>query len=173
MTNRTIVFQVLSFFAYVLVQVIFLRNVVLFDTAFCFIYVGFLLFLPLETNRPLLMLLGFITGICVDVFYDSIGIHAAACVFTMFIRNIWLNRIVPQGGYDPGMIPSIRSNGWQWFFIYIVPIVFLHNTVLIFTEAATFSLFGFSMMKVLMTTIFTVVVLVVFQVMFYSAKRAI
>ena len=171
MTNRSIIFQVISFFAYVLVQVIFLRNVVLFDKAFCFIYVGFLLFLPLETNRPLLMLLGFVTGFAIDIFYDSLGIHAAACVFIMFVRNIWLNLITPQGGYDAGMVPSIRSSGWQWFMMYMVPLVFLHHMILFFTEASGFHLFGFTMMKVLMSTLFTVVTLLISQILFYSAKR--
>ena len=171
MTSRSIIFQVLSFFAYVLVQVIFLRNVVLFDMAFCFIYVGFLLFLPLETNRLLLMVLGFLTGFIVDIFYDSLGIHAAACVFIMFVRNIWLNSITPQGGYDAGMVPSIRSNGWQWFFMYLIPLVFLHHAVLFFVEASGFSLFGFTMMKILMSTLFTVVALMISQILFYSAKR--
>ncbi len=171
MTNRSIIFQVISFFAYVLVQVIFLRNVVLFDKAFCFIYVGFLLFLPLETNRPLLMVLGFLTGFFIDIFYDSLGIHAAACVFIMFVRNIWLNLITPQGGYDSGMVPSIRSSGWQWFMMYLVPLVFLHHVVLFFAEAAGLHLFGFTMMKVLMSTLFTVVALLISQILFYSAKR--
>jgi hypothetical protein len=117
------------------------------------------------------MLLGFATGFVVDVFYDSLGIHAAACVFIMFVRNIWINMITPQGGYDMGMVPSIRSNGWQWFFTYIIPLVFLHHSVLLFTEAATFSHFGFTMMKVLMSTLFTVVALMVSQILFYSAKR--
>ena len=171
MTNRSIIFQVLSFFAYVLVQVLFLRNIVLFDKAFCFIYVGFLLFLPLETNRPLLMLIGFATGFIVDIFYDSLGIHAAACVFIMFVRNIWLNLITPQGGYDAGMVPSIRSSGWQWFMMYLVPLVFLHHVVLFFVEASGFQLFGFTMMKILMSTLFTVVALLISQVLFYSAKK--
>ncbi|MEJ2003701.1 MAG: Rod shape-determining protein MreD [Cyclobacteriaceae bacterium] len=171
MTNRSIVFQVVSFFIYVLVQVLFLRNVVLFDKAFCFIYVGFLLFLPLETNRSLLMLLGFVTGFAVDIFYDSLGIHAAACVFIMFIRNIWINMITPQGGYDVGMVPSIRSNGWQWFFMYITPLIILHHAVLFFTEASGFSLFGFTMMKVLMSSLFTIIALMITQILFYSAKR--
>ena len=47
--SRTGIWQFLSFFIYLLVQVVLMKNLVLFNTAFCFIYIAFILFLPIET----------------------------------------------------------------------------------------------------------------------------
>ena len=82
--SRSVILQVISFFLYLFFQVLILKNVVLFDTAFCFLYLGFLLLLPVETNPLVLMGVGFLLGFSVDMFYDSLGIHAGAAVFIMY-----------------------------------------------------------------------------------------
>ncbi len=165
------IFQITSFFLYVLVQGLLLQNVVAFDVAFCFAYVAFLLCLPVDSNALLLLGMGFLTGLSVDIFYDSVGMHAAASVLIMFVRNYWLNTITPQGGYDIGVAPNIDLNGWQWFLGYILPLIFLHHTALFFIESASFSLFWFTLLKVFASTIFTVIVIVIIQFLFYRSKR--
>ncbi|HNT49572.1 MAG TPA: rod shape-determining protein MreD, partial [Cyclobacteriaceae bacterium] len=60
--SRSGIIQVVLFFVYLLVQVLLLRNLVLFNTAFCFLYIAFILLLPIETNSLILMLAGFLLG---------------------------------------------------------------------------------------------------------------
>ena len=48
--SRISILQIIAFFIYLLYQVLILQNVVLFHTAFCFLYVAYLLVLPVETN---------------------------------------------------------------------------------------------------------------------------
>ena len=172
MGSSKFILQVVSFFAYVLLQSMMLQNVVLFDSAFCFLYVAFVLLLPVDMSVIALMVIGFVTGFTVDIFYNSIGIHASACVFIMFIRNYWLNLITPQGGYDSGATPSIELNGGQWFFGYAIPLVFIHHLILFFVEAFGFGLFGFTLWKALLSTIFTMVVILIVQFLFYKRKRS-
>ena len=87
---RLNVIQAVAFFIYLFYQVLILKNIVLFHTAFCYLYVAYLLFLPVESNPMLLMLAGLTMGVAMDVFYDSLGLHASACVFIMYVRNYWL-----------------------------------------------------------------------------------
>ena len=115
--------------------------------------------------------MGFITGLAVDIFYDSLGMHAAACVFIMFIRDYWLYSITPQGGYEVGSIPSINLGGWQWLIAYIAPLIFIHHIFLFFIEAAGFGLFWFTFYKVLLSTLFSVVVIILVQYLYYRGKR--
>lgn len=172
MGSSKVIVYVISFFAYILLQSMILQNVVLFDSAFCFLYVAFILLLPVDMSVLALMALGFITGFTVDIFYNSMGIHASACVFIMFIRNYWLNLITPQGGYDSGAMPSIELNGWQWFFGYALPLVLVHHLILFFVEAFGFGLFGFTLWKALLSTIFTMVIILIVQFIFYKRKRS-
>ncbi len=171
MINSSTILQFIAFFIYVLVQVVLLQNVILFDTAFCFLYIAFLLLLPVDMGKLGLMALGFVTGFIVDIFYDSLGIHAAASVAIMYLRNYWLNLITPQGGYDSGTSPTIDQNGWQWFVGYILPLVFIHHLILFFIEAYGFGLFGFTLLKAIMSTLFTTMVIIIVQYVFYKRKR--
>jgi hypothetical protein len=162
--------QIISFFIYLMYQVLILKNIILFNTAFCFLYVAYLFFLPVESNNLVLMLLGFLMGVCIDFFYDSIGLHAFACVFVMYIRNYYLSAITPQGGYDSNATPSIAANGMQWFLVYTIPLVFLHHSVLFFVEAGGFGMFWFTLWKVITSTMFTTLVTVIVQYLFPSGR---
>jgi hypothetical protein len=163
--------QIVAFFVYLLYQVMILQNVVLFHTAFCFLYVAYLLLLPVETNPLTLMGIGFVMGFAVDMFYESIGLHAFACVFVMYVRNYWLSSITPQGGYDSNVTPSMALGGFQWFVVYALPLVFLHHLILFYMEAGGFGMFWFTLWKSLVSTFFTTLVILIAQFLFPGRRR--
>jgi hypothetical protein len=168
--NRTGIFSVVYFFLYVIAQVLLFKRLVLFGgTASCFIYVGFILLLPVEISKVALMVIAFLLGFTIDIFYDSLGIHALALVTVAYLRNYWLSTITPQGGYDNGTSPAI-SNGVQWFLVYTVPLVFVLCVLLFFVEMAGFKLFWFTMLKVMASLFYTVGVMLILQ--FFSATRS-
>lgn len=167
--NRAGIFNVVYFFLYVVAQVLLFKRLVLFNTSFCFLYVAFILLLPVETNNLLLMVLAFVLGFTIDIFYDSLGIHALALVTVAYLRNYWLSSITPQGGYDAGSSPAL-ANGVQWFLVYTVPLVFVHLALLFFIEAGGFSMFWFTMLKVMASLLFTVSVMLMLQ--FFSVSRS-
>lgn len=160
------VVKTIGFFLFLLVQVLLFKNVVLFHTAFCFLYVVYLLTFPVETNPLLMMTIAFAMGLGVDIFYDSMGLHAMASVFMVYVRGYWLARITPQGGYDRNSLPTLAMNGVQWFVVYALPLVFLHHAVLFFAEAGGADYFWFTFFKVLMSTLFTVVCIVISEMIF-------
>lgn len=169
--NRSNLIQIISVFIYLFFQILILKNAVLFQTAFCFIYVAYLLLLPVETNPLWLMLIGFLMGFFIDMFYDSLGLHALSCVLIMYLRNFWLARLTPQGGYDNGSIPGIPMAGLQWFLVYAVPLIFIHHAVLFFTEVGGFQYFGFTIIKVLCSTVYTTIVILIAQYLFPGGRR--
>lgn len=168
MSNRSYITVIISFFLYVLFQVLLLKNFILFDTAFCFLYVAFILLLPLEMGPLTLMLVAFVTGFTIDVFYDSLGINAAACVFIGFVRPYWLNMVTPRGGYEEIVIPNLKTMDFGWFFTYSLPLIFVHHLVLFFFEAGGFQLFFFTLSKVFFSAILTFFVIVITQYLFYK-----
>jgi hypothetical protein len=163
--------QIIAFFVYLLYQVMILQNVVLFHTAFCFLYVAYLLLLPVETNPLMLMGIGFLMGFAVDMFYESIGLHAFACVFVMYVRNYWLSSITPQGGYDSNVSPSMALGGFQWFVVYALPLVFVHHLMLFYMEAGGFGMFWFTLWKTIVSTFFTTLVILIAQFLFPGRRR--
>lgn len=169
--NRSVIFVIFSFVLYLLAQVMLFRQLVLFNTAFCFLYVAFILMLPIETNNLVLMLVGFLLGFFVDIFYDSLGLHAMSLVLVAYTRNYWLTTITPQGGYDAGEGPTLAVNGLQWFLVYTLPLIFLHHFVLFFTEAGGFQIFWYTMSKVMFSLLFTTAVLLFLQYFSFDRRR--
>lgn len=170
MTRSNIIF-VVSFFLYLFFQVIILKNAVLFHTAFCFLYVAYLLLLPVETNPLFLMVTAFVMGVFIDMFYDSLGLHALSSVLIVYLRKYWLARLTPQGGYDNGSIPGLALSGLQWFLVYAMPLIFVHHAVLFFTEAGGFQYFGFTLGKILASTVYTTLVILIVQYLFPGGRR--
>ncbi len=170
--SRAGILQFVSFFIYLLLQVMLLKNFVLFNTAFCFFYVAFILLLPIETNTLALMVIGFVLGFLIDIFYDSLGIHASTLVLIAYLRNYWLSAITPQGGYDAGSGPTLAVNGVQWFLVYTLPLIFLHHFALFFVEAGGFSVFWYTMLKVIGSLLFTMTVIILIQYLSTDRRRA-
>ncbi len=155
---------------YFLIQILILKEVNLFDSGFLLLYIAILLFLPLEIGVISAMFIAFGLGFIVDIFYNSPGIHASACLTLIFVREWWKNVITPQGGYDLGAIPSIGSMGFNWFIIYLAPLVLVHHLVLFFIEAGGASNFWFTLSNVLVSFLINTLLLVLIQMLFYSKK---
>ncbi|MDH5475587.1 MAG: Rod shape-determining protein MreD [Cyclobacteriaceae bacterium] len=167
-SSAKIIFQSVIFF---LLQVVIFRNVALFDVGFCFIYIAIILLLPIELDRIIVLLIAFVLGLMVDVFYNSFGIHASTAVIFAFIRYYWANTMTPQGGYDSNSSPNISTMGIQWFSTFAIPLLFIHHFALFFIEAGGFSFFWFTLFKVIISTFFTFLVILLFQLLFLTKKR--
>lgn len=167
--TRSGILVVVYFIVYLLAQVMLFKQLVLFNTAFCFVYIVFILLLPIQTNSTVLMFVAFLLGFSVDIFYDSLGLHALSLVLIAYVRNLWLSTITPQGGYDTGQGPTLAMNGLQWFIVYSLPLVFIHHFTLFFVEAGGFRLFWYTMSKVITSLMFTMTIILFLQ--YFSFKR--
>jgi len=168
--NSSIITPVISFFIYWILQVLLFRNVALFDMAFCFVYVGFLLLLPLETSLTSLLLLGFAMGLAVDIFYDTAGVHAATMVIIAFIRPSLLQFLRPSGGYDNVESPTLSKLGFNWFIIYAGITLLFHHSILFLIQGSNFSLWFSNFFSILASTVLSLFVLVIGQFLFYRSR---
>lgn len=170
MVNRN-VSLIFSFLAYLIIQVLFLKNLVIFGIAFCFIYVLFILLLPMEMKTIPMMLIAFVLGMGLDIFYDTLGIHTACLVFIAFIRNFWLKLLTPTGGYDENQSPSLLNMGFGWFSYYSLPLFFLHHVLFFYIENLGTGLISLVIQKTVASVVFVYVMSIIVQLMFYRRKR--
>lgn len=150
---------------------VFLRNMVVFNYGFCFPYISFLLLLSFQTDRVAMMIWGFVLGILLDVFYDTLGIHAAACVLLGFIRKSLLNMIIPNGGYDSGAVPTLKEMGFRWFFVYTLSLTFTHHLIFFLIEASDIKLWLHTLTKVIASTLITSIAIIAAQYVFYMPTK--
>jgi rod shape-determining protein MreD len=138
-----------------LVQVLLFNNIQFSGYINPYIYLMFILVLPEEIPAWLLLMLAFLTGIIMDVFSHSPGMHTSATVMAGFIRPYVLKIISPRDGYEGGRALSIHLYGFRWFIMYILIMVLVHHTVLFYIEVFRFTDFFRTLSRVLLSSLFT------------------
>jgi len=155
----------------VLFQVIILNNVALGGFINPYLYVMFILMLPFETPKWLLLISAFVLGISLDLFSDTAGIHAAACVFMAFARPGVLNLVSSRQEYELGIQPIIRDLGFKWFLSYALILVVIHHILLFYLEVFSFREFFQTFFRALLSIVFTMLLLVLSQYVMYRPKK--
>lgn len=168
MTRSIIFANIFRFVGLILFQVLILNQVELHGFISPYIYPLFILLLPFETPKWLLLCLGFLTGISVDLFANTPGLHAAATVFMAYCRSAIVLFNQPPGDYEPTDRPNIKSMGINWFLVYAATAIFLHHAFYFYLEVYNISFFFYTLLKLLGSSIISIVLIVVYQYLFYS-----
>ena len=133
------------FCLFVLIQVLFLNNIYYLRIVTPFLYLYFLIKLPIDTSRVAMLLLSFGTGLVIDMFSNTHGLHAAACTFAGFYRNKLLNLVLDKE-ISYRTYPSFRNIGVATFLKYIFLFISVHCVTLFLIES--FSFFDLEMLAI-------------------------
>jgi hypothetical protein len=158
---------ILQFFLLVLLQVLLLNNIHLGGYLNPYMYILFILLLPFDTPPWLVLILGFLLGMSVDLFMNTIGMHASATVFMAFLRPGVLKLIAPRDGYEAGTLPRISQQGAEWFIRYALILTFGHHLFLFFAEAFHFADFFATLLRIILSTIFSSLLIIMSQYFIY------
>lgn len=173
MNSNRIFISILGFILFLMAQVLLLKNLVLFGSAFCFLYVLYILLLPVDLKIIPTLLIAFVLGLGVDFFYDTLGIHTASILFIAFVRKQWLSTVTPTGGYDDDISPSMLNMGIGWFATYALPIFLVHHSLFFFIESWGTQLFFPVLQKIIASVIFVFLMSIIVQLLFYRRRKGI
>lgn len=163
MTLREILSTAFLFVLYLTLQILLVRNVVLFDYGFCFLYIACILLLPNEISLTWLLLTAFAIGIVVDTFYNTLGMHAAASVLMAYCRPLIVRAQIDVPGLETRIEFGLRQLGAGVFFRYVFVLTLIHHTGLFFIEASSLTLIMPTLIRVAASTLFTTVSIVLIQ----------
>jgi cell shape-determining protein MreD len=166
-----IIRNIIRFILLVGVQVLIINNIELGRFINPFLYVLFIIILPFETPKWLVLISAFLIGITIDMFTDTGGMHAAACVFMGYIRPGILKLFSPRDGYEFGTQPTVQYLGIPWFLSYAGILIFAHHLILFFVEIFRFSEFFSTFFRVIISSFFTLILVIVTQYLFYRKKN--
>lgn len=117
------------------------------------LYYLFILWLPFSLNRLSLLLIAFVTGLMLDYFKQTPGLHAAACVLIAYVRPFIISILIPKDTAEFNYRePSPRAMGWAPYSVYVFILTVLHHTYLTLLEWLQFGTFLDFIIKVLSTT---------------------
>lgn len=163
-------YNLLRFVALIVLQVALLKNIGYYNLATPFPYILFVLLLPLGTSNFFLFLLSFSTGLTIDAFYDTLGVHTAACVALAWFRILFDNITLEVDTRQSLDTPSWGELGSKWFFSYVFLGTIIHHITLFMVEAFSFKNFHLTTLSILLSSIFTFVIIILINILFYKRK---
>lgn len=155
------------FIVAVLLQVLVLNHILIFRMISPFFYLIFLLLLPYDTPRAMLLFLGFILGLSIDAFTNTLGVHAAVCVLIGFVRPGILNQISTRETRESVSAPRISTMSLNWFISYTAIFVAIHHLLLFMLEAFTFHGILFTLARAVLSGVLSTILIVVSQFLFF------
>ena len=155
----------------ILFQVLILNNIQFSGYINPYFYIYFILLLPFETPRWLLMLSAFLLGISLDAFTNTFGLNAFACVLMAFVRPFVITTISTGTEFMIGHSPSLKNQGVKWFAYYSVILVLVHHFALFYLEIFRFMEFFQTLLRVLLSSLFTLIIVFIAEYLTYPTKK--
>lgn len=118
--NRDILNYTVIFIVVVLLQVLIFNHVALFSVAVPFIFILFLIRLPLDFNLNLLYTLAFLLGFSIDLFSDTPGVNSLSCLILAAMKRPIFYAYVPRDDKTVNMIPSLSTMGWAVYSKFLI-----------------------------------------------------
>ncbi|TDU42792.1 rod shape-determining protein MreD [Gelidibacter sediminis] len=166
--TKVILNMSVRFVVLILIQVLIFNHINFMGYINPYIYILFIILFPANNNRTLFVFLGFLLGLCVDIFSDSGGVHAAACVTIAYIRPVFL-KFSFGTVYD---YQSIKFNQIDFGskLTYFSALIFIHHFIMFSLEIFNISKILLILQKTLFSGIFTILLCLIITILF-SQKR--
>jgi hypothetical protein len=137
-----------------------------------YLYFLFVLWLPFSISRFGLLLVGFVTGLTLDYFTQTPGLHAAACVLIAYARPFIIMILIPKDTAEFNyQEPSPRGMGWAPYAVYVIVLTLMHHTYLVLLEWLDFGTFLDFIIKVFATTGISLLLIFTVELLFPRKVR--
>ena len=157
------------FFLLLAAQIIIFNNIDLFGYINPFPYILFILLFPVNGNKQLLIVTSFLLGITMDLFSNSGGVHAAACLILAYARP-YIFKFAFGVSYE---YQTIRINDVltpERFSFLLVSVVIHHFTLFILEVFQLSSLWDI-LLRTIIGTLFTLLICILLIYIFKPSKR--
>ncbi|MFH6768742.1 rod shape-determining protein MreD [Gaetbulibacter aquiaggeris] len=162
--NSAIYTNIMRFILLAGLQVLVLNHINFLGYINPYIYILFIMLFPVKNNRTLFVFLSFLLGLTIDIFSDSGGIHAAACVSIAYVRPVILK-------FSFGTIYEYQTIKFDTVefsskFTFIVIMTVIHHLILFSLEIFNASKVILTFQKTLFSSIFTIILCIMITIIF-------
>jgi rod shape-determining protein MreD len=168
--NNSLIKQLIWFVGILLAQVLVLNNIELFSFVNPYVYPFLILSLNAKTSRSALLFWGFTTGLIVDLFEGTGGIHAFATTLIGFLRPRLLRIVATQGGVEFDNL-LLTGMGIRKFVTYGLLSLWVHHFALYLLDGLSLRSLGSQIIAASINTVFSFLV-VLLAVLFITTKKA-
>lgn len=147
--------NILRYFILLFFQVLLINNLQLLGVCSPCIYVLFLLALPPTLPRWAELLIGFVAGLVLDIFCNTLGVQTAACTMVAYIRPLLIKNMV-QDNERLTDTPSSKSLGFITYLKIVVILVLVHHTTMFSLIAFSFHNWWLTLIQIIVSSIVTI-----------------
>lgn len=160
--------NIIRFTLFILVQVYVLNKIPhLHRFITPYLYFLFILWLPFSISRIGTLVIGFLTGLTLDYFMMTPGLHAAVCVLIAYLRPFVMNILAPKDASEFNYRePSPRAMGWTPYLVYTFILTLFHHGYMVMLEWLSFGTFFTFLIKVVATTGISMVLIITTELLF-------
>lgn len=157
------------FIILVLLQALILSNINFLGYINPYLYILFIILLPVNLSQTKVIFFAFLLGLSVDFFQDSGGVHATACLVIAYLRPLLLRSTFGITYEHQTMKLKNTSMGERLQFIMTV--VFIHHLVLFSMEFFNYSHFLLIAKHILFSGIFSTLLIFFTMLVFVRRKK--
>ena len=150
-------------------QSMFLNHINFLNFINPYLYIFLIIYFPLKKNRSIFILMAFITGIIIDFFSDTHGMHSAACLSIAYFRTYFL-KIFFGMAYQHQVVKFKHIEFKQNFF-YLMTMIFTHHVILFSLEVFSFSHIDIIFKKTISSLIFSFILVIIFFEFFIKKSK--
>ena len=160
--------NIFRFSLFILLQVFVLNKIPhLHKFIVPYLYFLFILWLPFSIPRIGLLFIGFLTGLTLDYFNMTPGLHTAACVLIAYLRPFVINLLITKEATEITFHePSPKGLGWAPYLVYAFILTFVHHIYLTFLQWLQFGSFIEFLIKTVSTTAISMLLIITVELLF-------
>ncbi|MDE6510874.1 MAG: hypothetical protein K2L00_02090 [Muribaculaceae bacterium] len=166
--NKSVISYIFLFVTVVLLQALLMNHIVLFNSAVCFIFIYFLVKLPINVAPNLLLTLGFLLGISVDMLSDTPGLNALCCTVLASLKHPVFFAYEQHDDQKRTMAPGIGTMGILNFCKFTFSISALYCLMAFFVEYIEFTDILGILIKAAASTLFTFLTMLAIDSLVYK-----
>ncbi len=169
MTNNTYFITFLRFALLVLVQVLVFNRLNFLGFINPMVYILFLYWYPIKENRSFFIVISFLLGFCIDLFSDTLALHAAATVTMAYIRPT-IMRFVFGVNYEFQSFKLSNSTKAQQI-TFLALLIVAHHMIFFTLEIFSLSNLLLILKKILFTSIASLLLCTLIGTLFSAQKE--
>lgn len=167
--NSTLLANIGRFIFLLAAQVLIFNRIDLFGFINPFPYILFIILYPVNGNKSGLLAASFFLGLLMDMFWNSGGVHAAACVILAYYRPaIFKFSFGLSYEYQTVKLNDVLT---PERFSFILIAVVLHHFVLFVLEVFKISFLWDILVRTILSTLFTIITCIIIIYIIKPGKR--
>lgn len=150
--------NIIRFVVLFLLQVLLFNNISILGYCLPFVFVLFLIALPTTLPRWIELVIGFFSGLLLDIFSNTLGVQMAACTLISYVRPLLIRSMIQDNDRLLGTLSS-ATLGIQAYWRIVVILVVLHHSMMFFLVEFSFTNWWITLIQIVFSSLISILLI--------------